>query len=78
MNFWLSVSRGSRRRGATSVNWTMPSGELLSSDIRNRLLSRVKVIADSFRAQRGLPSVPVMRVNCRRVPDTESSITMSP
>jgi len=74
-NFWLSVSRGSRLRGWTSVSWVSSPP---SSGTRNRLLSRVKVTADSRRAQRGLASLPVVRVIWWRVPATVSSMTISP
>ena len=53
MNFWLSVSRGSRLRGCTSVSCAISP---LSIGTTNRLLSRVKVTADSWRAQRGFAS----------------------
>jgi hypothetical protein len=76
-NFWLSVSRGSRLRGAMSVNCVIP-GPLPSMATTNRLFSRTNVMAVSLRAQRGADSAPVVRVITRRVPATASSSTMSP
>ncbi len=44
----------------------------------NRLLSRTKVTCVSPRAQRGLDSLPVVRVTSMRLRATVSMITMSP
>ncbi len=74
-NFWLSVSRVSRRRGFTSVSCSMDPVE---SGTMNRLFCETNVTAVSLRAHRGLDSGAVVLVTCWRVRATVSRMTMSP
>ena len=78
MKRWLSVSRGSGRRGPTSVNCVRSESPLPSTGAMKRFPSRTQVMCVSLRAHRGFDSAPDVRVICRRVPDCASTTTTSP